>query len=78
MARTVFVRAYRNETDLEGWDPNKISGCDYGTSRALQLYEVLGASLEDEEYVLAAHDDGRWALFGLSVEGYEYAVEDLD
>lgn len=59
----------------EGWDPNACSGDDYETPRALALYEALGVSVRDEEYALAQHTDGRWALFGLTVDGHRFAVE---
>ena len=59
----------------EGWDPNKCSGSDYETPRADALYAALGVSKTDEEYALSQHADGRWALFGLTVEGHQYAVE---
>ena len=60
---------------LEGWDPNGCSGDDYGTPRAAALYEALGISQNDEEYALARHADGRWALIGLTVEGHQFAIE---
>lgn len=60
---------------LEGWDADALSGDDYSSPRALALYDALGANPSDEEYVLAQHIDGRWGLFGLSVEGHCFAVE---
>lgn len=58
----------------EGWNPNAC-GADYETPRAAALYEALGVSKNDNEYALAQHTDGRWALFGLTVSGHRYAVE---
>lgn len=76
MDRKIAVKEYRNENDVAGWDPNQIGGDDYQTPRALRLYAALDVSTDDEEYSLAAHDDGRWALFGLTTEGHPYAIEE--
>lgn len=77
---TTAITTYRYGTNpqaaLEGWDPDALSGDDYESSRALALYEALGADPSDEEYVLAQHIDGRWGLFGLSVEGHGFATEE--
>ena len=60
---------------LEGWNPNACSGEDYQTPRAAALYSALGVKASDEEYALAASDDGRWALIGLTTSGHRYAAE---
>lgn len=73
----IVVREFSTmpEIALEGWNPNALSGGDYSTDRARALYAALGVSESDEEYALARHSDGRWALFGLTVEGHRYAEE---
>ncbi len=73
----IVVREFSTmpELALEGWNPNALSGGDYSTDRARALYAALGVSESDEEYALARHSDGRWALFGLTVEGHRYAEE---
>lgn len=63
------------ELAIEGWDPNGCSGDDYNTERAIALYAALGVSRTDEEYALARHADGRWALIGLTVTGHTFAIE---
>lgn len=60
---------------LEGWDFDALGGDAYATQRALALYEALGADPTDYEYSLARHVDGRWGLFGMTVEGHPFAVE---
>jgi hypothetical protein len=77
MERKITVHTYRNETDLDGWDSNRLSSDDYDTERARRLYAALNTPKYDEESVLAAHDDGRWALFGLTTEGHSYAAEEM-
>jgi hypothetical protein len=61
---------------LSGWDPDAIGAEGYDTPRARALYKALGANPSDEEYSLAKHLDGRWGLFGMSVEGHSFATED--
>lgn len=81
MATTITTYRYGTnpQAALEGWDPDALGGDDYDSPRASALYEALGADPSDEEYTLALHvDSGRWGLFGLSVEGHSFAVEDLD
>jgi hypothetical protein len=63
------------ELAVEGWDPNAVVGDAYSTPRARRLYDALGVSPDDEEYCLAQHTDGRWALIGLTVTGHRYAEE---
>lgn len=63
------------ELALEGWDPNRVDGDAYQTERAARLFEALGVSLDDEEYQLAEHTDGRWALIGLTESCHKFAVE---
>lgn len=60
---------------MDGWDPNAIHGDDYDTDRARALYAALGVDMADEEYALARHTDGRWGLFGLTMEGHRFATE---
>ena len=61
---------------LDGFADYALTVDDYETDRARALFEALGASTEDEEYVLGVLPDGRWALVGLTVEGHKFAVED--
>jgi len=74
---TVAVREFSTmpELALEGWDPNGCDGDDYQSPRADALYAALGVDRGDEDYALAAHPDGRWALIGLQVTGHQFAVE---
>lgn len=73
----IEIRMFSTMPELatEGWDPNACSASDYATPRASALYEALGVSRDDEQYALAEHADGRWALIGLTVTGCRYAVE---
>lgn len=77
MAQQIKIRTFSTMSELatEGWDPNRCDGACYRTERAAALYEALGVSTSDEEYALAQHDDGRWALFGMTVTSHRYAVE---
>lgn len=74
---TIEIKTFSTmpELAMEGWDPNACSAPDYETPRAAALYEALDVSLRDDEYALARHTDGRWGLFGLTVEGHRFAVE---
>lgn len=63
------------EIALEGWNPNACGTEDYKTDRARTLYEALGVSKDDDEYALAQHTDGRWALIGLTISGHKWARE---
>jgi hypothetical protein len=76
---TIEIKTFSSMPELavEGWDPNGCGGDDYETDRATRLYEALGVSRDDEEYALARHRDGRWALIGLTVSGHRYAEETL-
>lgn len=60
----------------DGWTDYEFGKTEYETERAARLYAIIGAEIGDEEYSLAKHRDGRWGLFGLTVEGHPYAVED--
>lgn len=73
----VFTFSTMPALTMEGYDPNKCSATDYETDRAKALYDALGVSTKDEEYALAAHRDGRWALFGLTETGHRFAAEVL-
>lgn len=57
---------------------NPLDAKAYGTPRSAALYSALDAREEDEEYSLVELADGRWALFGLNVEGHRFAVEASD
>lgn len=61
---------------LDGFADYALTVDDYQTDRARALYEALGASTEDEEYVLGELPDGRWALVGVTASGHKFAVED--
>ncbi|HWQ71836.1 MAG TPA: hypothetical protein VN370_05885 [Desulfitobacteriaceae bacterium] len=61
---------------LEGFDQEAVSGDDYKTARAGNLYKVLGAGLEDKTYILGKLLNGKWALINEKVWGYLFAVED--
>lgn len=65
-----------NAGDLIGFDRDALDGAAYETDRARALYAALGASVEDEEYSLGELPDGRWALVGLTIPGYMFAVEE--
>lgn len=72
---TVYKFGNTPSLALEGWDFDAVE-LDYTTQRAKALYEALGADPEDYEYSLALHrPTGRWGLFGLRVEGHDFAVE---
>lgn len=60
---------------LTGFDRDALSGHDYESVRAKQLYSRLEASMEDDEYTLGVLPDGRWALVGITESGYKFAVE---
>ena len=77
MSTTIAIRTFSTMPQLatDGWNPNAIGAEGYDTDRARALYEALGVSPRDEEYALAQHTDGRWALFGLTVEGHDFAEE---
>ena len=77
MKRTIQIFEFSTMPELatEGWNPNACDGADYNTPRADALYAALGVSKSDDEYSLARHTDGRWALFGLTVSGHRYAAE---
>lgn len=76
---STHIRGVHPGQATDGWDPNGCSGSDYETPRALALFEAVGAETDDEEYTLCLAQDGtgRWALFGLAVEGHVYAVENV-
>jgi hypothetical protein len=61
---------------LEGFDQDAVSGDDYETERARNLYDILGAGLEDDKYILGQLSNGKWALISETVWGYMFAVED--
>jgi len=61
---------------LAGFNENAISGSEYDSERAKNLYDTLDASMDDEEYMLGELPSGKWALIGLTISGYEFAVED--
>lgn len=77
MTTTIQILTFSTmpELALEGWDPNACDAADYETRRAAALYEALGVDPKDDEYALAQHTDGRWALIGLTASGHRYAVE---
>jgi len=61
---------------LFGFDPDVVSGEDYENVDARALFEALGASPEDEDFILGELPDGRWAVVGLMVAGHKFAVEE--
>lgn len=63
---------------VEGFNPDAVDGDDYATPRARALFDALGASPDDDEYLLGELPDGRWAVVGLTVEGHPFAVEETD
>jgi hypothetical protein len=76
------VRVYEIGPDpgatLEGWRFDALGPDDYKSPRAGRLYRALGPPHDPDacsEEVLAECDDGRWALFGLTVTGHPYACE---
>jgi hypothetical protein len=75
MTKVIVNKTYKNSDDYEGWDFEALSGDDYQSERATRLYESLESDCEDEELVLAKKGDN-WGLFGLSIEGHEYAIEE--
>lgn len=70
---TVYKFGNTPSLALEGWDFES-PDVDYSSPRALALYRALGADPMDYEYSLAVKD-GRWGLFGMTVEGHSFAVE---
>jgi hypothetical protein len=72
---TAPLDAFEEGGVLYGFDPDAIDSPDYDSARGLALYEALGVSPDDDEYVLGELHDGRWALVGLTVEGHSFAVE---
>ncbi len=62
------------ESPLYGFDVTAVSGPDYDTPQAKALYDALGTGLDDEEMILGALPNGKWALVGLAVQGHIFAV----
>jgi hypothetical protein len=62
---------------LERFDPDaaEVSGDAYFSKRAKALFKALSTSPKDEEMVMGTLPDGRWALMGLTISGYAFALE---
>lgn len=61
---------------LHGFDGDNV-GDEYESEqeRVAALYASIDADVDDLEYMLSAHADGRLAVVGLTMTGCRFAVE---
>ena len=72
----IVVATFQWQSETAEWEPGACDGDAYRTERAAALYAALGVDRDDDEYTLAAHHDGRWALIGLAIAGHRWAYEE--
>lgn len=63
---------------LKGFRSDQVDWRDYNTERCKKLFEALGVSRYDEDYVLGKLPDGRYALVGPTQRYFEFAVEEYE